>query len=139
VGSVLRAEATVHSGDDLRVYRAREGDPQGPRAWLRMRRGIADLYRRAEISRRATECYLNSLAKVDEDTTLEELIRRLEQRRRWKGRNVRVLRPFAEDRAWLEAVNRGECTLNGFRNRDLQRIFFPTAPDPQKLGGAVPG
>jgi hypothetical protein len=125
VGSVLRAEATLHNGDDLRVYRPREGDPQGARAWRRMRRGIADLHRRAEISRRATERYLDALAEVDDDTTLEELIRRLGQRRQWNGRSVRALRPFAEDRPWLEAASRGEFTLNGFRNRDLQRIFFP--------------
>ncbi len=61
VGSVLRAEATLHNGNDLRVYRPREGDPQGARAWRRMRRGIADLHRRAEISRRATERYLDAL------------------------------------------------------------------------------
>ena len=64
---------------------------------------------------------------MDDDTTLEELIRRLGQRRQWNGRSVRALRPFAEDRPWLEAVSRGEFTLNGFRNRDLQRIFFPQA------------
>ena len=127
LGSVLRAEATLHNGDDLRVYRPREGDPQGARAWRRMRRGIADLHRRAEISRRATERYLDALAEVDDDTTLEELIRRVGQRRQWNGRSVRALRPFAEDRPWLEAVSRGEFTLNGFRNRDLQRIFFPQA------------
>jgi hypothetical protein len=133
VGSVLRAEATLHNGDDLRVYRPREGDPQGARAWRRMRRGIADLHRRAQVSRRATERYLDSLAEVDDDTTLEELIRRLGQRGRWKGRSVRALRPFAENRAWLEAVSRGEFTLNGFRNRDLQRIFFPqAAPTPEE-------
>jgi hypothetical protein len=133
VGSVLRAEATLHNGDDLRVYRPREGDPQGARAWRRMRRGIADLHRRAQVSRRATERYLDALANVDEDTTLEELIRRLGERRNWKGRSVRALRPFGEDRPWLEAVSRGEFTLNGFRNRDLQRIFFPQAtPTPKE-------
>jgi len=125
VGSVLRAEATLHNGDDLRVYRPREGDPQGACAWRRMRRGIADLHRRAQVSRRATERYLDALAEVDDDTTLEELVRRLGQRPKWNGRCVRALRPFAEDRPWLEAVSRGEFTLNGFRNRDLQARFFP--------------
>jgi hypothetical protein len=127
VGSVLRAEATLHNGDDLRVYRPREGDPRGARAWRRLRRGIADLHRRAEISHRATERYLDALAEVDEDTTLQELVRRLGQRRTWKGRSVRALCPLGEDHPWLQAVSRGEFTLHGFRNRDLQAIFF-TAP-----------
>ena len=42
-----------------------------------------------------------------------------------KGQRMRALHPFTpEDRARLEAVNRGEFTLNGFRNADLQRLFF---------------
>jgi hypothetical protein len=133
VGSVLRAEATLHNTDDLRVYRPREGDRHGACAWRRLRRGIADLYRRAEISRRATERYLDALAEVDDNTTLEELIRRLGQCRPWKGRSIRALRPFAADRPWLEAVSRGEFTLKGFRNRDLQARFFPQpASTPQE-------
>ena len=127
VGSVLRAEATVHNGDDFRVYRPKEGDPEGEMAWRQMRRGIADLHRRAEVSRRSAERYLDAFASVDEDTTLEELIRRLGQPKQWRGRRVRALRPFADDRALLEAVSRGEFALNGFRNRDLRALFFPRA------------
>jgi hypothetical protein len=132
VGSVLRAEATLQNTDDLRVYRPREGDPQGALAWRRMRRGIADLHRRAQISQQATERYLDALAEVDDDTTLEELVGRLGQRRKWKGRSVRALRPLAEDHPWLQAVSRGEFTLQGFRNRDLQGIFFTQRPANQQ-------
>jgi hypothetical protein len=35
----------------------KEGDPSGALAWRPLRRGIADLYRRAEVGRRATERY----------------------------------------------------------------------------------
>jgi hypothetical protein len=127
VGSVLRAEATVHNGDDFRVYRPKEGDPDGEMASRQMRRGIADRHRRAEVSRRAAERYLDASASVDEDTTLEELIRRLAPPKQWRGRRVRALRPFGDDRALTEAVSRGEFALNGFRNRHLQAIFFPRA------------
>ena len=37
-----------------------------------------------------TERYLDALAEVDDDTTLEELVRRLGQRRQGKGRTVAV-------------------------------------------------
>ena len=127
VGSVLRAEATVHNGADFRVYRPKEGDPEGAMAWRQMRRGIADLHRRAEVSRKAAERYLDAFASVEEDMTLEELIWRLGQPKQWRGRRVRALRPFADDRALLEAVSRGEFAINGFRNRNMQAIFFPRA------------
>jgi len=132
VGSVLRAETTVHNGDDFRVYRPKEGDPGGELAWRRMRRGIADLHRRAEISRKSTERYLDAFASIEDDTTLEQLIRRLGQPRQWRGRRVRALRPFADDAVLLEAISRGEFAINGFRNRNLQAIFFPRAANSPK-------
>ena len=132
VGSVLRAETTVHNGDDFRVYRPKEGDPGGELAWRRMRRGIADLHRRAEVSRKSTERNLDAFASVEDDTTLEQLIRRLGQPRQWRGRRVRALRPFADDAALLEAISRGEFAINGFRNRNLQAIFFPRAANSPK-------
>lgn len=124
VGSVLRAETTIHRGGEFRVFRAKEGDARGKKSWRVLRGGVADLYRRAQISERAAKRYLDALAGVDENTTLEELIQRLGQPRQWKGRRVRALRPLGEDRALLEAISRGEFTLNGFRNRDVQRRFF---------------
>jgi hypothetical protein len=127
VGSVLRAETTIHRGGEFRVFRRKEGDTRGKKSWRVLRGGVADLYRRAEISQRAAERYLDALAGVDEQTTLEELIQRLGQPRPWKGRRVRALRPLGEDRALLETIRRGEFTLNGFRNRDLQKSFFVAA------------
>jgi hypothetical protein len=125
LGSVLRAEGTLNTVEDFRVYRPKEGDPQADLAWRPLRRGIADLYRRAEVSRKATERYLDALASVDQDTTLEEVLYRLGQPRYWHGRRVRALQPFApEDRQLLQAISRGEFTLNGIRNRDLQRLCF---------------
>jgi hypothetical protein len=127
VGSVLRAETTIHRGGEFRVFRRKEGDARGKKSWRVLRGGVADLHRRAEISERAAERYLDALAGVDEQTTLEELIERLGQPRPWKGRRVRALRPLGEDRALLETIRRGEFTLNGFRNRDLQKTFFVAA------------
>jgi hypothetical protein len=132
IGSVLRAEATIHNGDDFRVYRRKEGDGKGPRAWRPLRRGIADLHRRAKISQKAAQRYLDAFATVDDFTTLDQLLERLEQPRQWHGRRLRALRPLAEDRALLSAINHAEFTINGFRNRDLRALFFPKTTDDKK-------
>ena len=39
------------------------------------------------------------------------------------------LRPLADDRALLSAINHGEFAIHGFRNRDLRAIFFPQTTD----------
>jgi len=46
----------------------------------------------------------------------------------------------AEDAALLEAVNRGEFLLNGFRNRDLRALLHPaatTAAEAKRQSAAV--
>ena len=64
---------------------------------------------------------------MDEQTTLQEVLDRFGQPKQWKGRRVRALRPLGDDRPLLEVIRRGEFILNGFRNRDLQKFFFPEA------------
>ncbi len=88
---VLRAETTIHRGGEFRVYRRKEGDSKGKKSWCVLRGGVADLHRRAEISERAAERYLDALAGVDEQTTLQELLDRLGQPKQWKGRRARAL------------------------------------------------
>ena len=52
-GSVLRIETTINDAHDLSVYRASESDPKGKKKWQRLRKGVADLPRRAAISQAA--------------------------------------------------------------------------------------
>lgn len=132
LGSVLRAETTIQNGDDLRVYRTTEGDPSGQKRWRRLRRGIADFHRRAELSRKGAERYLDAFAAVDNDKTLDEVIARSRKHAIWGGKRVRALRPFDQDQPLLAAVARGEFTLTGFRNRDLQSFFFSTPANSPK-------
>jgi hypothetical protein len=122
---VLRPEVTINDPGQFKVYRPKEGDPNGELAWRQMRRGIADLHRRAEVSQKALDRYCEALAGVDDSTTLEELTARIERRTNWNGTWVRALHPFDPgDCALLEAVNRGEFTIHGLRNRDLQRWLY---------------
>jgi hypothetical protein len=42
------------------------------------------------------------------------------------GRRVRDLLPWAEDKELFAAINHGEFLINGFRNRDLQKLLYTT-------------
>jgi hypothetical protein len=128
-GSVLRLETTLNDPADFQVYRPKEGDPEGPKDWRVMRRGVADLYRRAEVSQAANDRYANALASVDDGTTLDECLNAITQPVEWHGKRIRALRPFdADDSALLEAVSRGEFAVNGLRNRDLVSLLYPSDP-----------
>ncbi len=127
-GSVLRvAETTINDPSEFRVYRPKEGDESGELAWRPLRRGIADLHRRAVVSQRANERYMESFAVVDDTARVKEYTEELERPVRWNGKRVRALQPFSpEDHALLEAVARGEFAVNGLRNSDLRQLLFST-------------
>ena len=92
-----------------------------------MRRGIADLQRRAVVSGKANERLLDALAAVDDSRRVEELTAAIQQHTTWSGRRVRALRPWGDDKPLLMAINHGEFLINGFRNRDLQTLLYPSA------------
>lgn len=122
---VLRVETTINDAHDLKVYRKAEGDPQSKLRWRPLRKGVADLYRRAKLSDAANERYLKKLAAADSDKTLGELTARLCQPVEWQGRRARGLSPLSpDDTKLLQAVSRGEFSISGFRNRDLRAILY---------------
>ena len=126
-GSVLRIETTINNEKAFRVYRTKEGDAEGDKQWLRMRRGLADLHRRGEVCQKINERYLNALASVDDSARLQEILEPLEQRKLWKGHPTRGLHPFSpQDGALLEIVSRGEFMIRGICNRDVREALFPT-------------
>lgn len=132
-GSVLRIEMTMNHEKVFRVYRTSEAEPEGEKKWRRMRRGLADLHRRGEISQKVNERYLDALASVDDSTRLQEILEPVEKRKRWKGRAVRALHPFsAEDRALLEIVSAGEFMIRGVCNRDVRDRLFPSPASSDK-------
>lgn len=127
--SVLRPETTINDPDGIKVFRPKEGEPWGDKEWRPLRRGIADLHRRAQVSQAANDRYLDALAAVNTSTPLRELLHKVCRPTRHHGKLVRGLRPWAsEEVALLEVINRGEFCLNGLRNRDLQRLLYAAPP-----------
>jgi hypothetical protein len=99
---------------------------------MRLRQGVADMHRRAEVSQKINDRYAASLATVEETRPLGDLIQDVTCRTRAKGRSVR-LNPLAQDdAALLEAISRGEFLIHGFRNRDVRDILYGPADKPLK-------
>jgi len=141
-GSVLRVETTINDARDLRSYRTKEGEPDGPKTWRPMKKGVSDLPRRAQVSQKCNERCLEALAAADDPRTLGELTRSICRPAKWKGRSVRALNPFADaDLALLRTVTRGEFLLHGFRNRDLRAALYSQpaadAPEERRRSAAV--
>jgi hypothetical protein len=128
-GLILRIEVTIHCAEGLKVYRPKGEDGEGKLCWQALRRGVADLYRRCELSQKANETYLEALSVVEVAETLESMVTPVSMARQENGRRYRGLNLLsAEDRQLLQAINRGEYAIAGFRNRDLRGDLFGKEP-----------
>jgi hypothetical protein len=125
-GSVLRVETTLAKVDDFKVLRPRRDEPDGALAWQSLRKGVADLHRRTEVSQAANERYLDALSVIDDSTTLAALLDTVAKPTTYREKRVRALRTGdPADVALLAAVSRGEFATAGFRNRDIRLLLHP--------------
>jgi hypothetical protein len=128
-GQVLRVETTIHDASGLKVYRPVGDDPAGELKWQPLRKGVADLHRRCELSEAANQRYLEALAVVESPTPLGRLSGPLCHRRVKDGRRYRGLNPLGEEDArLLEFVGHGDHLITGFRNRDLRQYLYGERP-----------
>jgi hypothetical protein len=132
--NVLRPETTINDPKGFRVYRTAENDPQGEEAWRVLRRNVADLPRRAQVSQAANERYLEALAGVVETAAVKELAeplcRRVSEPGETPKRKVRALNPLAaDDAALLTAISDPRWMVNGIRNRDFVAVLYPALTD----------
>jgi hypothetical protein len=129
VPGVLRVETTLHDVKGFKVFRRNQNDPSGKQAWRPLRKGVADLHRRVQVSQACNDRYLDALAAVESSQPLGELVCDICKPVVWKGKRVRALRPWStQDSELFRAVSRGEFSVNGFRNRDLQALLFRALP-----------
>lgn len=132
-GSVLRVETTIVHPEHFRVYRPAEGDAHQRLRWLKLRRGVADLWRRAQVSQAANRRYLEALGSVTGTTPLHQEAVEVCRGCTVEAHHYRALNPWSpEDGPLLEAISRGEFALAGIRNRDLRRLLHPRQGTPEQ-------
>src|SRR5260370_15680208 len=94
-GNVLRVETTMNDPRDFKVLRPKHGQPHGKAQWRPLRRGIADIYRRAQVGQASNHRYLDALAATDTSTPLAEFIRDICKPATYRHQRRRALRPCA--------------------------------------------
>lgn len=140
-GCGLRLETTINQAKSFKVYRTKEGDPDGPQAWRPLRKGVSDLHRQAEVSQRANERLAENLATVADTTPLGKLLEPLGRPVFHDGQRTRALNPLTgADGELLRTISRGDFLLQGFRNRDVRLSLFGETADEtvqRRQAGAV--
>jgi hypothetical protein len=126
-GQVLRIETVINNPREFKVRRRVERRGRRQMAWCPMNKGVANFYHYHEVARAANDRYLNALAVVDRPQASAKVLDQMHQPARLGPRRCRGLNLLrVEEQKLFRAVLRGEHHINGFRNRDLQAVLFPT-------------
>jgi hypothetical protein len=133
-GLVLRIETVINDPREFRVHRVRhKQDGSHQVGWFPMSKGIANLYRYADVSQQANARYLEALTVVDDLGVGQRDLERRCAPVAYQGRNRRALQPLGrDDQALFQAVLRGEYAVRGFRNQELARHLFGPRPIEQR-------
>lgn len=127
-GSVLRIETTINNPQRFKARRWVTRKGQRVLRWVPLRKGVADVIRRAEICRAANERYLEALGVVGEPSPTRHLLDPVSKRIVRQGRPYRALRPIEPQEARLfRTLLNGKFLLQGFRNRDVRCELYPAA------------
>ena len=128
----LRVENTINKVSIFKVFRTKDGaDASASKSWQQMRKGVADLGRRAQIGQSINNRLLASLKTVAESTPLGKLLEPLGRPVFKDGRRLaRALNPLTgADGDLLRALANGAFLVNGFRNRDLRAALYGDCAD----------
>ena len=121
----LRVETTLNAPEVFKIRRPATGKRRGKKRWRRLRRSVADAKARAQVSQAANTRYLQALAATAPGRPLGQTAAPLTKRVRRRGHSYRALNPFAaKDASVLALINRGEFTVEGLRNDNIQSVLF---------------
>jgi len=124
-GNVLRIETTINNTRDFKVYRHPDDDLRKPASWQKMRKGVSDLHRRAEVSDHCNLRYADALAEAHTREKLLEATHPVcnpvtKNKQRYRALNIWR----KDDFQLIRFLGKGEHAINGFRNGDLSSCLF---------------
>jgi hypothetical protein len=134
-GSLLRIETTINNVMPFQSFRTPENDPEGEAKWLRMKRGVSDLYRRAEVSQGSNDRYGEALASIDTSRSVGDWASQLSKGFVKNGKRYRGIKLFEqEEMKLLEAIGSGDFLVSGFTNGAIsERLYGSTMDRSERL------
>ncbi len=119
--NVFRVEMTMNQPDMFRVHRHTQGEPHSqPKRLLPLRKGVADIAIRSQVSQDVNDRFMDSLAAAQCEAPVRELLDGVVKFFAKEGRRVRGLDPTGKDRALLQALGDPRLGIAGLANRDLR-------------------
>ena len=124
--NALRFETTLNNPAPFKVWRCKEGSPDGAKERLPLRKSVADIPLRAKVCGEINARFIGQAAQVRDTAKVREIVASV-RRKTCGGRAVRTLDLLGKDRELLAAVaDPTLASLGGITNRALQKSLAGT-------------
>jgi len=118
--NVLRFEFTMNDPAKFRIHRTTEGSGEEDKKFLPMRKGIADITPRTQISSSRINNFTEQIATLEEDVTVEEILAKVSKPLKSNGKHYRALDVTGKDLALLRAIADPKYNVDAITNKHLQ-------------------
>jgi len=125
--NVLRFECTINDPDKFRVFRTVSGDSGGEKKRLQMRKGIADINVRTQVSSQCIKNFTEQMATLKDDSTVEEILSKVSKPVKSEGKRYRALDVTGKDLELLRAIADSKYNVDAITNKHLQEALKGSA------------
>lgn len=123
--NTLRVETTINQPSMFKVYRRAQGEADSkPKRRLPLRKGVADVALRAQVSQEVNNRFMEQLSACDNETPTAEIFDNVGRAFQKNGRRVRALEPTVKDCALLRALSDPMFCVSGITNKALRKNLF---------------
>jgi hypothetical protein len=120
--NVFRIETTMNQPGMFRVHRHAQTQLRTePKRLLPLRKGVADIAIRSQLSQDINERFMDNLAAAQRQTPLRNLLDDVVKPFTKEGRRVRGLDPTGKDRVLLQTLDDPTWCISGLANSDLRQ------------------
>jgi len=138
--NVLRFEMTMNDPKKFRIHRHSENQNKSePKRFLFMRKGIADINVRAEVSSNILNRFTEHMATVEDRTELKELLHPISKPIKRKNKNHRPLDVFGKDLELMLAISDPIFDVSPITNKELQKKLMNTTWTKKMSGKQLSG
>jgi len=132
--NVMRFECTINEPAKFKVFRTVTDDVSGEKKRLAMRKGIADINVRTQVSSSCIKNFTEQIATLEDDSTVGEILSKVLTPVTSKGKKYRALDVTGKDMELLRAIADPKFNVDTITNKHLQKILAGT-PWANKLEG----
>jgi len=126
--NVLRLETTINAPGVFQVHRRAQNEPpDAPKKLRPLRKGVADIALRAQLSGDINKRFAEHLATFTDDRPARKLLAPVTRPSRRSGRLVRALVPVGKDYELLHAIADARFTVSGMTNAKLRQSLRGTS------------